>query len=203
MSLAFALSAQVLQAVTHPDTVIARVLPMRGLFEWTSGVLQIVVLLLGVAVLVTLVLLLNTVRLGVSRLNEAVERLSNETRPLIENANRVVGDARAVVTRVRRDIERVTSAAEEIGDRLYDAADTTAQRVDEVNAVLDVLQAELEDVAISAVSALRGANMGARAFGAVFGKRSRSNRRSSVVREHQEKPAVRARGASRDGSESA
>ena len=138
-----------------------------------------------------------------AKLNESVERLSNETRPLIESANQVVGDARAVVVRVRRDIERVTSAAEEIGDRLYDAADTTAQRVDEVNAVLDVLQAELEDVAISAVSAIRGANMGARAFGAVFGKRSRNSRHSAMARERMEKPAVRSRGASRDGSESA
>ena len=199
---ASALSMHVLQGSSYPDTLVARVLPVRGVFEWAGGLLQISVLLLGVAVLVTLVLLLLTIRTGVAKLNDAVEKLVVETRPLIANANQVVGDAQAVVARVRHDVERVTDAASEISDRLFDAADTTTQRVDDVNAVLDVIQAELEDVAISTVAALRGASVGARALGAVFGHRSRHARDASRGA-RPNTPAVRSRRPLREDTDSA
>ncbi len=199
---ASAVLMHVQQLASYPDTVVARVVPVRGVFEWAGGLLQIFVLLLGVAALVTLVLLLLTIRTGVAKLNDAVEKFIVETRPLIANANHVVGDAQAVVARVRHDVERVTDAASEISDRLFDAADTTTQRVDDVNAVLDVIQAELEDVAISTVSAIRGASVGARALGAVFGHRSRRAR--DVSRDARPNaPAVRSRRPPREDTDSA
>jgi hypothetical protein len=45
-----------------------------------------------------------------------------------------------------------------------DVAEVTSERIDQVNAVLDVLQAELEGVAIGTVSAIRGVRVGTRAL---------------------------------------
>jgi hypothetical protein len=147
-----------------PDTIIARMVSDRGVLDWTNGILQFVVLLLGVATLATMVWLLITVRRGVTQLNGILVDFADESRPLIAAATAVVTDAREVVAMLRTDAERVTDAASEISDRLLDAADTTARRVDDVNAVLDVLQVELEDTAIATVAAVRGVRVGARAL---------------------------------------
>ncbi len=152
------------QVATPPDTIIARMISERGVLDWTSGILQLIVLVLGVATLVTMVWLLITVRRGASAINRILTQFATDSRPLILAATAVVTDAREVVAMLRTDAERVTDAASEISERLLDAADTTAQRVDDVNAVLDVLQGELEDTALATFAAVRGVRGGARAF---------------------------------------
>lgn len=151
----------ILQAITLPDTIVARTIPDRGILDWTNGVLQLVVLLLAVGALGVFIALMLTVRDAIKSVTGTVERLANDTRPLVEKATGLVEDARETVTMLREDVERVTEAAAAISDELLNAAETTARRVDEVNAVLDVLQAELEDTAISAVSTIRGVRVGA------------------------------------------
>lgn len=152
-------------AATQADTVVTRVIPVRGVLDWTSMILQLVVLLLGVASLITLVMLLMTVRHGVAKANAIMEQFAADAKPLLTKATEVATDAREVVAMLRTDVERVTEAAEAISDQLLDAADITARRVDEVNAVLDVLQGELEGTAISAAAAMRGVRAGTRALG--------------------------------------
>ncbi len=161
MTFVSALSVRLLQAATFPDTIIARTIPERGMLEWTSGILQIIVLLLGIGVLIATVLLILSMRAGLRKLNETVDRLTKDAQPMLANATAVVGDAREVVAMLRTDVERVTDAAEALSKQLLAAAETTVRRVDDVNAVLDVLQDELEDTALSAVSAIRGVRVGA------------------------------------------
>lgn len=154
-----------LQAAARADTVITRVIPVRGVLDWTSMVLQLVVLLLGAAMLVTMVMLLLTLRDGVARANAIMSQFANDTKPLLAKATEVATDAREVVAMLRTDVERVTEAAEAISDQLLDAADITSRRVDDVNAVLDVLQGELEGTAIAAAAAMRGVRAGSKALG--------------------------------------
>ena len=153
-----------LQSVASPDTLVARLISERGVLDWTNGILQLVVLLLGVATLVTLVVLLVTVRRGVIELNGQIKRFTAETRPLMASVTAVATDAREVVAMLRTDAERLTDAASIVSEQLISAAETTAQRVDDVNAVLDVLQAEIEDTAIDAAAVVRGIRVGARAL---------------------------------------
>ncbi|AMW04855.1 DUF948 domain-containing protein [Gemmatimonas phototrophica] len=155
------LTWSLMQVVSLPDTIIARTIPDRGVLEWTSGILQIVVLLLAVGALVVFILLLAALREGVKKLNASLERIATDTRPILANANAIVGDARDMVATVKRDVQVVSDAAAAVGDTILDAAEITAQRVDEVNAVLDVIQDELEETAITAVTAIRGVRLGA------------------------------------------
>ena len=203
MTFAFTLVAGLIQASVLPDTIVARTVPVRGIFEYSSGILQILVLLLGIGVLIALVLLLLTVKKGIEKLNETVDKLSSEVRPLVKNANEVVGDARKLVARVRGDVERVSDAASVVSDQLLYAAEVTADRVDDVNAVLDVLQAELEDMAISTVSTVRGVSVGAKLLGAAFGsRRKRGPRRSASLDRERRRDDSRREAARREDSRS-
>jgi hypothetical protein len=179
-----AVSWPVLQSVTLPDTIIARTIPDRGVLEWTSGLLEILVLLLAVGALGSLILLLAAMRDGVKKLNGTLERLTNDTQPMLSNARAIVQDARDMVATVKRDVGTVSGAAAAMGDTLLDAADITAQRIDEVNAVLDVVQEELEETAITAISAVRGVRMGAREMLAHLPRRRRKKRRREAAPEH-------------------
>ena len=181
MPFLFALSARLISVAASPDTIVARTMPVRGVFEYTSGALQIIVLLLGVGVLIALVMLVLTLRAGIDKLNSAIEGLAKDVRPLLTSASDVVADARHVVGRIRTDVDRVSKAAGAVTDQLLHAAEVTADRVDDVNAVLDVLQAELEDVAISTVAKVRGISVGARLLGAAFGSRKRRSKRGAAM----------------------
>jgi hypothetical protein len=154
-------SLNLLQTLASQDTIVARMISERGVLDWTNGILQFVVLVLGVATLVTMVVLLVTVRRGVLELNTLIKQFAADTRPLIASASAVATDAREVVAMLRTDAERVTDAASLVSEQLIEAAEATAQRVDDVNAVLDVLQAELEDTAIAAAAVVRGVRIGA------------------------------------------
>ncbi len=172
-------SSALLQAA-RTDTLIARVIPVRGVLDLSSGILQLVLLLLGIGSLVTLVVLLLAVREGVKRVNVLIEQFAADTKPLISKATAVVSDARDVVATLRSDVKRVTSAATAISDQLLDAADTTAKRVDDVNAVLDVIQGEFEASAISAAAMIRGVRTGAQTL---TGERTRRREGSTNSRE--------------------
>jgi hypothetical protein len=105
---------------------------------------------------------------------------------MLSNANAMVRDAREMVALVRDDVTRVTDAAGLIGDELLHAAQTTARRVDDVNAVLDVLQTELEDTALGAAAAIRGVRVGARALAGAFPGRRRRQKRRKELRKNRE-----------------
>lgn len=132
------------------------------MLDWTNGVLALVVLLLACVALVTLVMLLITFRRSVIRTNALVEQLVADSKPLFASVTDVAQDAREVVAMLRTDVERVTDAAGAISDQLLDMADTAAARVDELNAVVDVLQQEIESTAIGAFATVRGVRAGAR-----------------------------------------
>jgi len=166
-----------LQSVTLPDTIVARTIPDRGVLEWTGGVLEILVLLLAVGALASLILLLGAMRDGVRKLNATLDRLTNDTQPMLSSARAMVDDAREMVATVKRDVGNVSGAAAAMGDTIHEAVDVTAQRIDEVNAVLDVVQDELEDAAITAITAVRGVRLGARELLSHLPRRRRNKRR--------------------------
>jgi uncharacterized protein YoxC len=188
VALTRAVSWPLLQTVTLPDTIIARTIPDRGVLEWTSGLLEILVLLLAVGALASLILLLGAMREGVKKLNGTLDRLTNDTQPMLANARAIVEDARDMVATVKRDVGTVSSAAAAMGDTILDAADVTAQRIDEVNAVLDVVQEELEETAITAISAVRGVRLGAREMLAHLPRRGRKKRRRGSPQERDDQP---------------
>lgn len=180
--LTHAVSWPLLQSVTLPDTIIARTIPDRGVLEWTGGVLEILVLVLAVGALASLILLLVAMRDGVRKLNATLDRLSTDTQPMLANARAIVEDAREMVATVKQDVGTVSGAAAAMGDTILDAVDVTAQRIDEVNAVLDVVQDELEETAITAISAVRGVRLGARELLAYLPRRRRKKRRRGEER---------------------
>ena len=176
MSFAPQLSAWLLQAAVLPDTPTVRVI--RGettWFDYTSGTLQLIVLVLAVVVLVALAWMLLALKKGLDAVKVIAEKLYADSRPLITQANQVAGDAREVVAMLRTDVERVTNAAGELSEQLLDVAAVTERRMDDINAVIDVVQRELEETVLSTAASLRGVRMGGRAIAGAFAPRRKKS----------------------------
>jgi F0F1-type ATP synthase membrane subunit b/b' len=178
------------QVAALPDTIVARIVPTRDLLDWSTGILELVVLLLGAAVLTALILLLLAARQGVRRVSAAAERLADDTRPMLQEASATVAEARAMVATVREDVSKVSGAAGAVGDQLREATEATAQRIREVGAVLDVVQEELEETALAGAQALRGLRLGGLAL-----LNRRRKRRRSAPSTSRDAPDVRPRDA--------
>lgn len=178
MSIAYPISGWLLQASAVRDTVVT--ISARSWLDYTNGTLQLIVLVLAVVVLGATAYMLIALKKGLDTLKTTVEKLADESRPIMQQASLVATDAREVVAMLRTDVERVTFAAGELSEQLLDVAATTERRMDDINAVIDVVQGELEETVLSTTAALRGVRMGGRAIaGAMMPRRKKSGRAMS------------------------
>jgi hypothetical protein len=163
------------QAAAARDTIVALTMPAeRTLFDLTSGALQIVALLAGTVALIAVAVSALAVRRAVTALQGTVDRLSADAKPLLQQATRAAEEARDVVKLVRAETEKLAEASSAVSARVREVTDAAADRIDEVNALLDVLQEEVEGTALSAAATVRGLRVGAVALGAALGGRRRA-----------------------------
>ena len=180
MTIAPQLTVWLLQAATLPDTIVAKTMPaQRSWFDYTSGTLQLIVLILAVVVLAALAIMLVSLKRGLDSLKTTLEKFYADSKPIITQASQVATDAREVVAMLRTDVERISHAAEEVSEQLLDIAAVTERRMDDVNAVLDVVQGELEEMVLSTTAALRGVRLGGRAIAGVLGGRKKKRPRTA------------------------
>lgn len=173
MSFPFDVSA-LLQAAVIRDTIVTILVPEpRTAFDYASGTLQILVLIVGLIALGAMGALSLTLRKSVMALQATVDKLAVDVKPLLIQATRVSEDAHDIVKTVRREVDKIADATSEVSERLLDLSDAAEDRIDSVNALLDVMQDEVQNTAISAAATLRGARVGAVALGAVLGLRGR------------------------------
>lgn len=183
MSFAPQLSSWLLQAAVLPDTLPVKVI--RGETTWfdiTSGTLQLIVLVLAVFVLAALAWMLLALKKGIDSLKGTVEKLADESRPLLKQANLIAGDAREVVAMLRTDAERITNAVGALSEQLLDVAAVTERRMDNINAVIDVVQEELEETVLATAASLRGVRVGGRAIASALGPRTKNSSRALTDR---------------------
>ncbi|MEP6835418.1 MAG: DUF948 domain-containing protein [Gemmatimonas sp.] len=203
MSLAPLISPWLLQAGSVRDTIVT--MPVHSWYDYTSGTLQLIVLALAVVVLGVTAYMMLALKRGLESLKTTVEKLYEDSRPIVTQFSLVAGDAREVVAMLRTDVERVTHAAGAVSEQLLDVAAAMENRLDEVSAVIDVVQDELEETALTATAALRGARLGGRALAGGLGKAlmgaiNRNPRRKSRDDrdDNDDRPAVRRRDRDRD-----
>ena len=175
MSLDPLISSWLIQAGAVRDTIVT--IPARSWLDYTNGALQLIVLVLAVVVLAATAYMVISLKKGFDALKGTVEKLVEESRPIIKQASLVAEDAREVVAMIKTDVERVTDAAGAVSEQLLDIAASTERRMDDINAVMDVVQGEIEETVLSTVATVRGVRLGSRAIaGAMIPRRGKSTR---------------------------
>ena len=70
-----------------------------------------------------------------------------------------------ITTLVREDVELVHSSVAGLADRLKGASERMEERVEEFNALMDVVQGEAEAVLLDTAAAVEGVRVGAKTIG--------------------------------------
>lgn len=116
--------------------------------------LTVVLALLVLVLLVQLRKVHGTVRsLGDSLLEKAD--------PAIQSARGVGENVEFITGVVREDVQKVHRSVGEITERLNQASDRVEERIEEFNALMEVVQEEAEDIFIGTASTVRGVRAGA------------------------------------------
>lgn len=99
-----------------------------------------------------------------SRTGAAVERFLNflekDSKPLIEDARSVVSEANRAVIKLRSEIDGVVETSQDIRTRVGNAADAAESRLLDLEALLDVVQEEVEETVLDVAAALRTTRRG-------------------------------------------
>ena len=95
-------------------------------------------------------------------------RLLNEVRlhiaPVTERTRGIAENVEHITRSLRDDVNRVTDSVHALTDRLKLASDRMEERIEDFNALMEVVQEEAEDVFIGTAATVRGVRAGARSL---------------------------------------
>ena len=122
-----------------------------------STLADIAMILVGVAILVVSVVLV----LLALRVNATLKSLSQNLGPVSDRARSISDNVEFITQALRTDGERLNTSVKALNDRLHQASGHMEQRIEEFNALMEVIQGEAEGAFIKTAAAVRGVREGA------------------------------------------
>ncbi len=123
-----------------------------------AEVSTVVIAVVSVFLLVVAVALVLQVKRLLGSLQKHVQPVTDRARVAAENVEYIS----AVV---REDVQKVRTSVSGLSDRLKEASDRMEERVEEFNALMDVVQDEAESVLLDTAAVVRGVRAGAQTMG--------------------------------------
>ena len=155
--------AELLQQVarTLPDTIYTKqVVAEPGLWEKitsiASGVMTITVIILTVA----LVPAAWNFRKSYKKISDMLDKIYGDVNPLMRHASAIADNVDYITTSIRVDVQQVSQTVAAVNQRLQDAVSGAEDRMQQLNALLDVVQEEAESAFVTTASTIRGVQTG-------------------------------------------
>ena len=151
-----------LQAVaTLSDTVLMKQVESEpGLFDKVtsiaSGLMTISILVLTAA----LVPAAWNFRKSYAKISDLLDRVYGDINPLMRHASSIADNVDYISTSVRVDIQQVSQTVAAANQKLLQAVDLAEIRINQLNALLEVVQEEAESAFVTTASTLRGVRTG-------------------------------------------
>jgi len=145
-----------------PDTIITKQVAVeQGAFAKVAGVAQS---LMTIAILVLTVALVPAAwnfRNSYKKVNDLIDRFYGDIGPLVRNANTIADNVNYITTALRVDVQQFNQTVTLANERLTTAVRAAERRINELDALMRVVQREAEDAFVSTASTLRGVRAGA------------------------------------------
>lgn len=140
-----------------PDTIFVRA-PRGTLAVAADWALVLSALSLAILALLGVWLLFRT-SIQVRRMGRAA---STRVDPLLDRGKSVAANVEFITATLRTDVEGLHQSIRALSDRLKQASDHMEHRIEEFNALMEVVQGEAEDVFLDTASTARGVRAGAK-----------------------------------------
>src|SRR5688572_15603448 len=145
-----------------PDTLIMKQVAVeQGAFAKVASVAQGLMTIAILVLTVALVPAAWSFRNSYKRINELIDRFYGDIGPLVRNANTIADNVNYITTAVRVDVQQFNQTVALANERLTAAVKTAEQRLNELDALMRIVQREAEDAFVSTASTLRGVRAGA------------------------------------------
>ena len=113
----------------------------------------------------TSVILLVIVLLFLVQFKRLLGSLQRHVGPVTDRARVAAENVEYVTALVRQDVQKVHTSVSGLSDRLGEASERMEERVEEFNALMDVVQDEAESVLLDTAALVRGVRAGAKSVG--------------------------------------
>ncbi len=144
------------------DTILMRQIPGDpSLLDQVTSVASTVLTISFLVLTVALVPAAWNFRKSYKRINELLDRVYGDINPLMRHASSIADDVNYISTSIRVDMQQINQTIATANTRLTEAIAMTEDRIREVNALLIVVQEEVEDMFVSTASTVHGVRVGA------------------------------------------
>jgi ABC-type transporter Mla subunit MlaD len=117
-----------------------------------------------VAIVAMLVAAAMRMRAAAHKATESLHKVYTDLGPIIKTAGSIAENVNAMTESIRKDVDRVSTTVTAANDQVRQTIAMTEKRINELNALLSVVQAEAENLFVSTASTVRGVQTGAAAF---------------------------------------
>jgi uncharacterized protein YoxC len=155
--------AELLQQVARalPDTIYTKqVVAEPALWEkitsTASGVMTITVIILTGA----LVPAAWNFRKSYKKISDMLDKIYGDVNPLMRHASAIADNVDYITTSIRVDVQQVSQTVAAVNQRLQEAVASAEDRMNALNALLDVVQEEAESAFLTTASTIRGVQTG-------------------------------------------
>ena len=129
----------------------------------TLATLSDVATIVIAAAMLILVLVAISVFVRLSRLLGEMKGVAKDNIGPVSDRAKLISDNLEFITQtLRNDVERLNSSVRALSDRLHQASDRMEERIEDFNALMEVVQGEAEDIFLDTASTVRGVRAGAR-----------------------------------------
>ena len=141
-------------------------LPLQEAVASTApNILQVAAEISTLVIAVISVTLLVVILLFLLQLKRLLGSLQQHVGPVTDRARVAAENVEYVTALVRQDVQKVRASVSGLSDRLGAASVRMEERVEEFNALMDVVQDEAESVLLDTAALVRGVRAGAKSVG--------------------------------------
>jgi uncharacterized protein YoxC len=113
---------------------------------------------------VGLLFVMRDVRNVLSALEALTKTFEQDGKPTIQSIRNMIDDASAVVSTVKTEVDGLADSSKQIRKRAENLAASIDDRLRDIEALVDVVQEEVEDTALDVAAALRTTRRGGKLF---------------------------------------
>jgi uncharacterized protein YoxC len=159
-------SELLLQAASaFPDTIYAKqIAAQTGWFERVTSIASVVMTLTIIVLSAALIPAAWNFRKSYKKVSDMLDKVYGDINPLMRHASAIADNVDYISTSIRVDIQQVSQTVAAVNQRLQQAVQLAEDRINGLNALLDVVQEEAESAFVATASTLRGVKTGIQAF---------------------------------------
>lgn len=146
---------------TLPDTLVTKqVTAEPGTFSKITSIASGIMTIALTVLTVFLVPAAWNFRQTYKKVNELIDRVYGDVAPLVRSASVLTEDAREIVASVKGDVRQVQQTVAAANARLLKAVREAEERLDQFNALIEVVQEEAENTFVETAATVRGVRTG-------------------------------------------